>query len=98
MIKPISELYKSILEFVMAAPQIQALIRQRDSHNNAYMSEISVKFFKQNENNTNLSAYAVNFFYNTRYPDQEKNDDIKCYVEVNNSEPGNYRIIKIILN
>ena len=97
MVKPVSELYRSIMEFALRAPQIQNLLKQRDSHADAYMSEIGIRFFKANENDKNSSAYSVNFIYNTHYPNQEKNDDIKCYVEVTSGNPVKFNIIKVIL-
>lgn len=93
--KPTSNLNFEIIQFVMRQSQVTELLIGRDRHPDAAGVELVCKFYKRNPTHSRLSAYTVDFIYNTRYPAREKDDDISVLVEVMEGNPPSFQIIDI---
>jgi len=95
--KPTSKLNVEIIEFVMQNNVIQNLLNARDSHSQTFGIEITCKFYSSNRNNPRLSAYKVEFIYDTQSQANNLRDDISVMVEVTEANPAQF-IVRDILS
>lgn len=96
MLKPTSILNFRILEFLMKDTKLCKELKLRDTHKDAAIRELKVKF--ERHLTSTKTGYRVDFVYATRFPNLEKNDDIVVYIEVTEGNELKFKIVKIVFN
>ena len=93
--KPTSKLLSDIVEFVTNQKNIAEALSRRDNHKEVIGTSLSCRFHKRHSSDKKRAAYNVKFGYVTKNDDLEKNDDVLVRVEVVESSPPKFRILKV---
>ena len=79
----------------MRQSQVTNILAIRDNHFSVAGMELSCKFYRQHDTDPRFTAYTVDFSYNTKYPNSERDDDISVLVEVQQGNPPVFKILNI---
>jgi hypothetical protein len=96
MTKLTSALLTDIINYVVNNEDVRKILALRDNHATTWAQTLACRFYKRNASSPNLASYVVDFVYNTQNSQNEPNDDVSVFVEVDHGPATpEFRILQV---